>query len=282
MLVKLIYKSAFFVFLIMQINNLYAEERLVSVGSAITELLYALQADKNLVAVDITSVLPSNITLPRVGYHRQLSAEGILNLSATRVLGSKVMGPSSTLKLLRESGVAVDVINSDATIKGLLTRVDELAKITHTQKNSVRLKKKIRDLVNKLEKNPIALAQKKKVLFLIMRKGRLAMVAGKNTSIDEIITLAGGINPASKSINAYKPLSMESMLNFSPDVVVFSGRNLETPETIDEMLDALPMLALTPAGINRALFAIDARALMGGLGLYSLDEAMRLHQFLYK
>lgn len=55
-----------------------AESRIVSAGSAVTELVFALEQQQQLVAVDVTSSLPANMALPKVGYHRQLSAEGIL------------------------------------------------------------------------------------------------------------------------------------------------------------------------------------------------------------
>jgi Periplasmic binding protein len=55
-----------------------AVQRIVSVGSELTEIVYALGAEARLVGVDTTSRWPAAAhALPKVGYMRTLSAEGI-------------------------------------------------------------------------------------------------------------------------------------------------------------------------------------------------------------
>ena len=55
-------------------------ERIVCVSKQYNEIIFALGAQKDLVAVDLSSTYPSEIKkLPTVGYHRALSAEGILS-----------------------------------------------------------------------------------------------------------------------------------------------------------------------------------------------------------
>ncbi len=54
-------------------------QRIVCIGQAYNEIIYALGAQSNLVGVDYSSTYPPEIKkLPTVGYHRALSAEGIL------------------------------------------------------------------------------------------------------------------------------------------------------------------------------------------------------------
>ena len=60
--------------------------RIVSVGSALTEIFYALGAENLLVGVDTTSLYPPQAkSLPQVGYMRALSAEGVLSLKPTLI-----------------------------------------------------------------------------------------------------------------------------------------------------------------------------------------------------
>ena len=64
-------------------------QRVVSVGSALTEIVYALGAEKMLVGVDTTSLYPAAArSLPQVGYMRALSAEGVLSLKPTLVIAT--------------------------------------------------------------------------------------------------------------------------------------------------------------------------------------------------
>ncbi|MDG4870911.1 hemin ABC transporter substrate-binding protein, partial [Guyparkeria sp. 1SP6A2] len=58
-------------------NHLSAAERVISAGSSVTELIFALGGQDQLIAVDVTSNEPRTRELPQVGYHRQLSAEGL-------------------------------------------------------------------------------------------------------------------------------------------------------------------------------------------------------------
>ena len=114
-------------------SSTLAAERIISAGSSVTELILALGAEQQLVGIDVTSVTPPSLALPKVGYHRQLSAEGLLALEPTQLLGSNEMGPDTTLNQLKSAGVDVEVINSDSTPQGLLQRIDQIASLTHSE-----------------------------------------------------------------------------------------------------------------------------------------------------
>ena len=48
------------------------QPRIISAGSAVTELVLALGAEEQLVAIDVTSHFPQSENLPKIGYHRNL------------------------------------------------------------------------------------------------------------------------------------------------------------------------------------------------------------------
>ena len=63
-------------------------------GGSIAEILYFLNMDEHIVAVDVTTNYPPETkSLPSIGYVRNLSAEGILSLSPTVIIGEDDMGP---------------------------------------------------------------------------------------------------------------------------------------------------------------------------------------------
>lgn len=257
-----------------------ANERVISAGSAVTELIVALGQQQKLVAVDVTSELPAELTLPKIGYHRQLSAEGLLALGATRLIGSDEMGPDTTLNQLRSAGVEVDVVNTEPTPEGLLLRVDQIASLLNAQSQASALKQKIENQITALENNKIDDKSAPKVLFLLIHEGRPANVAGRDTTPDAIIELAGARNPAANQLKSYKPLSTEAIVDMQPDVILVSGRSYNKLGGADEIVAKMPMLAATPAGQNKRIIQIDGRALVGGLGLKSLSEAERLSALL--
>ncbi|HDY7893649.1 heme/hemin ABC transporter substrate-binding protein [Vibrio vulnificus] len=257
-----------------------AQERIISAGSAVTELILALHAEQSLIAVDVTSQLPDGQQLPKIGYHRRLSAEGLLALSPTKLIGSDEMGPAPVLQQLKSTGVDIEVVNTQANVDGLKARIDQIAAILNKPQEAQQLKSLVDQQVQSLKANQPT-NQKKKVLFLLIHEGRAANVAGTDTTPDAIINLAGAINPAADKITAYKPLSSESMVEMQPDVILVSGRSFEKLGGPDAIIKMMPLLAATPAGQNKQIMTIDGAALVGGLGLKSLAEAKRLNQLLY-
>jgi iron complex transport system substrate-binding protein len=260
----------------------WASERIISAGAAITEIIYALDAENQLVAVDLTSKTLVQGAYPLVGYHRQLSAESLMSLTPDRIIGSNEMGPSSTLKLLKQAGIDVDVVNSGETVKDLLERIDEVAALTNKTPAATSLKAEVSKKVDAIQTHLLTQTTPKKVLFLMIHDGRPANVAGRNTTADTVIRLAGAINPAASTVEAYKPISTEAMVQMQPDIILLSGRTLSSIGTIDDLLEKMPLLAATPAGKNKALATIDGTALIGGLGLKSIDEAERLNKVFYQ
>ncbi|MGR5558684.1 heme/hemin ABC transporter substrate-binding protein [Vibrio fortis] len=257
------------------------QQRIISAGSAVTELVLALGAEDQLVAIDVTSRFPQSDKLPKIGYHRNLSAEGLIALQPTTLIGSDEMGPDTAISQLKSAGVDVEIVNTEASVEGLLKRIDQIAEITHTEENSIAVKESVNKKIAALEANQVPQNEAKKVLFLLLHEGRPANVAGSETSPNAIIELAGGINPAAESLTSYKPLSMESMVEMQPDVILVSGRSYQKMGGADAILKSLPMLAATPAGMNKQIITVNGSALVGGLGLASLAEAKRLNAHIY-
>ena len=78
-----------------------AQERIVSIGPATTELILALGGEQSLIATDISSTEPKN--LPRVGYHRALAAEG--DVLARKVLRGMIK-ELSTSELIKKTNAS--------------------------------------------------------------------------------------------------------------------------------------------------------------------------------
>lgn len=256
-----------------------AQERIISAGASVTETIEVLKATKNVIAIDATSVQPTGENLPNIGYHRQLSAEGLIALKPTMIIQYDEMGPDTTLNLLKQSNIKVAIVNSEPTVDGLKVRIDQIAQLTNSESQSHSLKLLVDKQVADLQSH--AISKKKKVLFLLIHSGRPANVAGSGTTPNAIINLIGGINPAAAQLNSYKPISVESMIEMQPDVILVSGRSYDEIGGPDAVIKKLPMLASTPAGKTKSIVTIDGHALVGGLGMKSLAEALRIQALIY-
>src|SRR4051812_23446498 len=82
--------------------------RVVCVSKQINEYLYEIHAESVLVARDLTSVYPPQITkLPSVGYHRALSAEGIISMRPTMLLTDGNFGPAAVSDQVKKVGIPI-------------------------------------------------------------------------------------------------------------------------------------------------------------------------------
>ena len=92
-------------------------KRVVSVGGALTETVYALGAGELLVGSDTTSYYPeAAANSPKVGYQRALSAEGILSLSPDLVIMTDEAGPPPVLAQLNSAGVNMLTLNAGRSL----------------------------------------------------------------------------------------------------------------------------------------------------------------------
>src|SRR5690625_1030475 len=90
------------------------ERRIISLNGDATEILFALGAEDDLVAVDASSNYPAETAeLPNVGYQGNLSVEALLTFEPTHVIATEEADPSFVLQQLDDVGVEVVKIATD-------------------------------------------------------------------------------------------------------------------------------------------------------------------------
>ncbi|MEH6357841.1 MAG: ABC transporter substrate-binding protein [Pseudomonadales bacterium] len=251
-------------------NSRPAAPRLISTDAFITELLFALDADQHLIAVDVTSKLPANYRpLANIGYHRTLSAEGILNLQPTQVIGSEHIGPPAVLSALNKANVEVLKLPSALSSEQLRSNIHTLAEVVDRKDNAEKLLALMDSQLNLLKQNTLA---NQRIAFLLSMDPSKLRLAGSNTSGDALIGLTQGSNVA--TFNNYRNVSAESLLALAPDIIVVAGRNADS--AVNEVLAANPILKYTPAGKNSNIIAVDGSTLIAGLSPAAIDEALVL------
>lgn len=252
-----------------------AQNRIISAGSSITELILALDAQQQLVAIDVTSKhLDKSGQLPEIGYHRQLSAEGLLALNPTHLIGSDVMGPQQTLTLLENAQVKVVQAPAGDSKQDLFKRIDTIAEITQKQSQAKQLKAQLSKQFAHLQSQQAD--KKPKVLFAMVSKGRPMTIAGNHTTIDVVLNYAGAENPAKPLLDSYKPLSTEAIVNLQPDYLLVSQRSWDQLGGEQGILQAFPLLKATPAGANGRIIKIPGSAIIGGFGIESIELSEQL------
>lgn len=240
----------------------YDRSRVLSVGGSITEILYALGLEKNIAAVDTTSIYPPAALSdhPNVGYMRALSAEGVLSVSPTLILMEPDAGPQGALDVLESASIPLVRVPDTPTPDGIAAKIRKVGEVMDAGDRAEKLASAV---LADMESVGAAVAQVKQrlsVLFILSTSGGRILAAGKSTSADAVIRLAGGRN-AFGAVEGYKPASMESMVDAAPDVIVTINRGAHDT-TVDEIANH-PVLSGTPAAKNRRIVVMDGLYLLG-------------------
>src|SRR5690348_9944297 len=112
-------------------------ERVVCVSKQINEFLYDIHAESVLVARDLTSIYPPQITkLPSVGYHRALSAEGIISMRPTMLLTDGNLGPEGVVAQVKKVGIPVVVMEPGSTPDSARLLMMRLGRVFHHERQA--------------------------------------------------------------------------------------------------------------------------------------------------
>lgn len=258
-----------------------APPRLITIGGGITEIVYALGAQAQLVGTDTTSLYPRAAqATPKVGYMRQLSAEGLLALRPDAVIAGTDAGPPVVLAQLRNAGVRIELVEADHSWAEVGRKVAAVGRAANREAAARVLQAQL-DARWKAVRTLIDTGVAKtapRVLFVLSHSGS-PTVAGEQTAADAMIRFIGARN-ALGGFRGYRPMTAESMAAAAPDVILTTTQGLEAIGG-EAAFWRRPELALTPAYRRRAtagaLVHLDALELLG-FGPRLPDVVERLHR----
>lgn len=234
------------------------ERRIVSLNGTITEILYALGAENEIVAVDVTSTFPEEVQkLTNLGHVRAVTAESILSVAPTCILAFEDELNPRLRSQLEKSGVEIVAFKREFTLKGTEAVMSDVGRWLGEEQKTAKLTQKL-----KKEFNGITLPEKApRVLFVYARGTGTMMVAGDNTQMAKMITMAGGVN-ATGGFDDFKPLTAEAVVAADPDAILMFDSGAASLNDAGGIL-AIPGVKTTNAGKNKAFIAMDGQLLSG-------------------
>lgn len=259
-----VFLTMFFAQPIYSCNQADDSSRVTIAGGSLTEIVYLLKQENKLVAVDITSNFPEEAKqLPSIGYVRALSAEGVLSLSPSLILGEDDTGPPTVMEQLSRVGIQIEIIPEENSTDGIIKKVKCVAEILGVDKNTkdntlaiLNADAKELKLLTEMNKK-----ESPKVMFILSMESGSPTVGGRDTSADGLIKMTGAIN-VMDSFEGWKPVSTEAIIQAKPDFILISERGLNSFGSI-EKLGQHPSLVFTPAAKNNNIIAMDGMAMLG-------------------
>ena len=238
--------------------------RIITIGGAVTEIVYALGQEDRLAGRDRTSTYPAEARdLPDIGYMRALAPEGVLSVSPDLIISVEGSGPPETIDVLRSANVEMVEIPERYTRDGIVGKIRAVGAALDQDEAAEELATQVGQDIDKAHQAAIETAggAPQRVLFVLSTQGGKITASGTGTSADGIIRLAGGVNAVTE-FESWKEMSPEAVSIAAPDVILMMDRGGDHGAATDELL-SMPAIALTPAGQNRRVVRMDGLHLLG-------------------
>jgi iron complex transport system substrate-binding protein len=237
--------------------------RLISIGGALTEIIYLLKSDDELVGVDTTSIYPAEASrLPNVGYARSLSSEGILALRPTQLIATEDAGPPIVLRQIINSGIPLSILPSGHQFIDVINRVRTIGRLVHKTDAAEVLASRLLLEWNTTQKRVAhSKLNNTRVLFILSQNPTQLMVGGEKTSAAAMIAYAGACNAIS-GFSGFKPLTPEAVIAANPDVLLLTDQGMKAVGGIRGVL-GFPGISQTRAGREQKVVSLEAMYLLG-------------------
>ncbi|TGE08146.1 heme/hemin ABC transporter substrate-binding protein [Hymenobacter fodinae] len=235
-----------------------APVRIVSLNGTVSEIICALGHQAQLVGVDVTSTYPEALSkLPKVGHNRNISAEGVLALNPTLVVGTTESLKPEVAAQLKAAGLQVHLFKQEYSVAGTKQLIKDVAATFGATAKVPAVTAKLDADLAQVKKAPTA----PKVLFIYARGAGTMMVAGQGTSVEKALQLAGARNAAT-GFPDFKPLTAEALVAANPDVLLLFDSGLASLGGKAGLLQ-IPGVAQTTAGRTGRVVEMDGQLLTG-------------------
>jgi len=236
-------------------------KRIITLSSAISETVNALGYGKNILATDVTSVSPEEINrLPKVSRNRSFSIESITAYRPDLILVPEGDFSKENLYQFKSLGIRVVTIRQEFSVQGATKFIRHIAAAIGDKARGEQLAQKTESNINTTLSQLKKGSKSPKVLFIYARGVGTMNVAGKGSSIDAMIKLAGGKN-AIQEFSDFKPYTTEALIKSNPDVILMFDFGLSSLGGRAAFLD-LPGVSYTNAGKNKRIIEMNGPLLI--------------------
>ena len=232
--------------------------RIIVLNEAIAEIVISLGFADKIIGRDATTTLAALMAIPEVSSGHDISAESVLELKPTLVIGDTRSGPPEAIQQLRGAGVPIIIAPEVWKLSDIAPRIKLIARALGVSSFGIKLLDATQSDINQALNTLDPATRKPRVAFIYVRgTASVFLLGGKESGADEMIRSAGGIDVGTDlNLAAFTPLTSEAIVNANPEIIVVTTRGLASVGGINGLLD-LPGIAQTPAAKTRAVVSID-------------------------
>lgn len=205
-------------------------QRIVSLGTNLTETICALGAEDRLVGRTTFCNYPESVqSIPSIGTLWSPSIETIISLKPDLVVAGSLID-DAVLKSLTRAGLTVCVINHQASFEGTYALITDLGLLIGEEAKAQELVDTMRREVSQVVEETRSLPKPR--TYLAISFGEMDSAATGDTYLGTMIEMAGGENVARQATNW--AFSKEQLVQADPEVIVLMNMNgMTMEETFD-------------------------------------------------
>lgn len=249
--------------------NETAANRVVVISPIYNEIIWALGAQDRVVGVDLSSTYPAAVKdVTTVGYHRALSAEGILSLHPDAILSEdNNMGPPQVLEQIKQLNIPIKAFESkNDSLDGTKALIREMGAYFGKQEKAEELCKTLDTQMAAATEEASKYTDKPRVAIIHFgRASNVYMVVGKRGGEGggggKLIEMAGGEN-AMQADNMQRMASPEIVAQANPDIILVTNFGYDYAGGTIDGIKALPGVETTNAAKNGKIYRIEENELM--------------------
>ncbi len=247
-------------------NQSNTDLRIVCLSKHLTEMMFAIGMGHDLVAVDLSSTYPDSARLLKtVGYHRALSAEGIISMEPGLVIHSRDIGPENVEPQLLKAGIKEKIFGGANTIDSAKLLLAELGRYFHAEQKSDSVIAKMEADIGSATQKISSLHITDTPTVMIIHFGRANNVyfvmSGRNGVGDKMIRLAGG-RTAKYDAKGARQISAEAVATANPDIIIATDYGYDQMGSMDKFISGVPGISLTQAARNRRIYRFEEHDLI--------------------
>ena len=244
------------------------DARYVVISPIYNEIIWALGAQDKVVGVDLSTTYPPDVKkVQTVGYHRALSAEGILSLHPTTIIHDNNIGPPQVVQQLQQLDIAMKTFTAkNDSFDGSKALIREMGAYFHKESRA-------EELCNTLDTQRAASLEKVKqytdhprvAVIHFGRASNVYLVVGKGGGgdgggVSQMVELAGG-QMAVENRGMQRMESPEIIAKANPDVILLTDYGYDRLGGSVDQIKALPGVATSNAAHNNHIYRIEENVL---------------------
>jgi len=226
---------------------LFARLRIISLSPFITESLYILGLQNEIVGTTIYDRTPGMQSRPKVGTLLTINIEKIVSLKPDLVLATDLT-PSQQLNKLKKFGIRVETFSFWKSAKTLFSEFIRLGKVVGREKLATKLVKEITREIKEIHNKVKNLPKPRVVVEIGVNP---LWVAPQRSFINDYIVLAGGKNVGPRISGR---ITRETLIKLNPDVIIISDMGFSAEEEVKKW-QKYPFI---PAVKNKRIYIISS------------------------